>query len=82
MERSDSRTTVIKELTETGLNSEGDSTLDVDLVIFATGFRKILSEELGDREKLTWVAVRWARQFPLQFVMHTRPGALFHTALM
>jgi len=52
---------VIKEFTKTGLKFEDNSTLDVDLVIFATGlgdyrdgFRKILGEELGSKVKQIW----------------------------
>jgi hypothetical protein len=52
---------ILKEFTKTGLRFEDDSTLDVDLVAFATGlgdyrdgFRKILSEELGGKVKQIW----------------------------
>jgi hypothetical protein len=52
---------VIKEYTKTGLKFEDGSTLDTDLVVFATGlgeyrdgFRKILSEELGNKLKQIW----------------------------
>ena len=52
---------VIKEFTKTGLKFEDGSTLDTDLVIFATGFgdyrdgfRKLLSEELGSKVKQIW----------------------------
>ena len=51
----------IKEFTKTGLKFEDGSTLDADLVVFATGlgdyrdgFRKILSEELGSKVKQIW----------------------------
>ena len=52
---------VMKEYTKTGLKFEDDSTLDADLVVFATGlgdyrdgFKKILSEELGSKVKPVW----------------------------
>ena len=52
---------VIEEFTKTGLKFEDGSTLDADLVVFATGFgdyrdgfRKILSEELGGKVKQIW----------------------------
>jgi len=52
---------VIKEFTKTGLKFENDSTLDADLVVFATGvgdyrdgFRYILSKELGAKVKRIW----------------------------
>ena len=52
---------VIKEFTKTGLKFEDGSTLDADLVVFATGlgdyrdgFRKILGGELGDKVKQIW----------------------------
>ena len=51
----------IKEYTDTGLKFEDGSTLDTDLVVFATGFgdhrdgfRKILGEELGSKVKQIW----------------------------
>ena len=52
---------VIKEYTKTGLKFEDGSTLDTDLVVFATGhndhrdgLRKILGEELGSKVKQIW----------------------------
>jgi len=52
---------VIKEFTKTGLKFEDDSTLEADLVIFATGignprdgYKKILGEELGSKVKKIW----------------------------
>jgi len=52
---------VIEEFTKTGLKFDNGSTLDADLVIFATGlgdyrdgFRKLLSEELGGKLKPMW----------------------------
>jgi len=52
---------VIKEFAKTGLKFEDGSTLDADLVVFATGlgdhrdgFRRILSEELGGKVKQIW----------------------------
>jgi len=52
---------VIKEFTKTGLRFEDDSTLDADLVVFATGFgdyrdgfRKILGKDLGSKVKQIW----------------------------
>jgi len=52
---------VIKEYTKTGLKFEDGSTLDADLVVFATGlsdfrdgFKKILSEDLGSKVKQIW----------------------------
>jgi hypothetical protein len=52
---------VISEFTKTGLKFEDGSTLDADLVIFATGFadyregfKKILGEELGGKVKRIW----------------------------
>lgn len=52
---------VIKEFTKTGLRFENDSTLDADIVIFATGvgdfrdgYKKILGEELGGKVKQIW----------------------------
>jgi len=52
---------VIKEFTKTGLKFEDDSTLDADLVVFATGigdprdeYKKIIGEELGSRVKQIW----------------------------
>ena len=51
----------IKEFTKTGLKFEDGSTLDADLVVFATGlgdyrdgFRKILGKELGGKVKQIW----------------------------
>jgi len=51
----------IKEYTKTGLKFEDGSTLDVDLVVFATGLddyrgglKKILGEELGSKVKQIW----------------------------
>ena len=51
----------IKEFTKTGLKFEDGSTLDADLVVFATGlgdyrdgFRKILGKELGGNVKQIW----------------------------
>ena len=51
----------IKEFTKTGLRFEDGSTLDADLVIFATGFgdyrdgfRKILGKDLGGKVKQIW----------------------------
>ena len=51
----------IKGFTKTGLRFEDESTLDADLVVFATGlgdyrdgFRKILGKELGDKVKQIW----------------------------
>ena len=52
---------VIKEFTKTGLRFENGSTLDADLVVFATGlgdsrdgFRKIIGEELCSKVKQIW----------------------------
>lgn len=52
---------VIKEYTKTGLKFENGSTLDADLVVFATGLgdgrdglRKVLNEELGSKVKPIW----------------------------
>jgi len=52
---------VIKEYTKTGLKFEDGSTLDTDLVVFATGLdtyrdglKKILGEELGSKVKQIW----------------------------
>ena len=52
---------LIQEFTKTGLKFEDGSTLDADLVIFATGlgdfrdgYKKILGEELGGRVKKIW----------------------------
>jgi len=52
---------VMKEYTKTGLKFEDGSTLNADLVVFATGlgdyrdgFKKILSEELGSKVKPVW----------------------------
>ena len=51
----------IKEFTETGLRFENGSTLNADLVVFATGFsdyrdgfRKILGGDLGGKVKQIW----------------------------
>ena len=51
----------IKEFTKTGLEFEDGSTLDADLVVFATGvgdprdsYKKILGEELGGKVKQIW----------------------------
>ena len=52
---------VIKEFTKTGLKFEDGSTLEADLVVFATGignardgYEKILGEELGSKVKQIW----------------------------
>ena len=52
---------VIEEYTKTGLKFEDGSTLDADLVVFATGLddyryglKKILGEELGGKVKRIW----------------------------
>ena len=52
---------VIKEYTKTGLKFEDGSTLDADLVVFATGLgdyrdglKKILNKELGSKVKQIW----------------------------
>ena len=52
---------VIKEFTKTGLKFEDGSTLEADLVVFATGigdtrdgYKKILGEELGSKVKQIW----------------------------
>jgi len=52
---------VIREFTKTGLKFEDGSTLNADLVVFATGFsdyrdgfKKILVEELGGKVKQIW----------------------------
>jgi hypothetical protein len=51
----------IKEYTKTGLEFEDGSTLDADLVVFATGLddyrgglSKIIGEELGSKVKPIW----------------------------
>jgi hypothetical protein len=51
----------IKEFTKTGLKFENDSTLDADVVVFATGlgdsrdgYKQILGEELGSKVKQIW----------------------------
>ena len=51
----------IKEFTKTGLEFEDGSTLDTDVVVFATGFgdyrdgfRNILSKDLGSKVKRIW----------------------------
>ena len=51
----------IKEFTKAGLKFEDGSTLDTDVVVFATGFgdyrdgfRNILSKELGSKVKQIW----------------------------
>ena len=53
--------TGIKEFTKTGLKFEDDSTLDADLVVFATGigdprveFKKIIGEELCGKMRPIW----------------------------
>ena len=52
---------VLKEYTKTGLKFENGSTLDADLVVFATGLgdyrdnvKKIIGEELGSELKQVW----------------------------
>lgn len=52
---------IIKEFTKTGLKFEDGSTLDADLVVFATGisdirvgYKKIIGEELGSKVKQIW----------------------------
>lgn len=52
---------LIKEFTKTGLKFEDDSTLDADLVVFATGigdprdeYKKIIGEELAGKVKQIW----------------------------
>ncbi|KAF9779781.1 hypothetical protein BJ322DRAFT_1012818 [Thelephora terrestris] len=52
---------VVKEFTKTGLKFEDDSTLEANLVVFATGLgdardgiKKILGEELGGKVKPIW----------------------------
>ena len=52
---------VIKEYTKTGLRFEDGSTLDTDLVVFATGIgdfrdglKKVIGEELGSKVKQIW----------------------------
>ena len=53
--------TSIKEFTKTGLKFEDDSTLDADLIVFATGigdprveFKKIIGEELCSKMRPIW----------------------------
>ena len=53
--------TTIKEFTKTGLKFEDDTTLDADLVVFATGlgdareeYKRLLGDELGGKLKQIW----------------------------